>query len=542
MILHPALIQLMKLQGRGLVRRFARGAKTPKGAAFVVIGVVVLGGGLFGSTITGVVTSRTDPQRVRLVMPLILIGACVGAVVGNAGDKAISFTPAEVNFLFPGPFTRRELMLYKLGKAAFGALVASLLLSFAVLQHAGSGPASFLGVLLSMLFVQLFSTCAVLTAQTAGERSGAVWRKAALAALVLAAAVALVPAVRAGLQGGWVEAGLALERSPAARALLWPFRVYANVLVARSVLPQLLGWAAVAGAIDLALLALALRLDANYTEAAFAASARQYERTRRLESGNVLPPAGSRAARLRLPVARPPWAGGAGPIAWRQLTTALRTARGMLLIVALIGLCAAPVLFAAGVRNPTVIVIQFVSWVTLFGGSMMRFDFRGDLDQMPWLKSLPLSPTATAAGQLVAPVLILTAFHTAIFALAAAYSPTGRTALLLAIGFAPAFNVLMFAVENATFLLFPIRLVATTPGDVNAIGRQIVYFLLKALVLGIAGGVSAGFGFAAYALTGRSVAAGVAVAWAVLAAIAVVSVPCVGWTYSRFDPSRDTPA
>ena len=60
-------------------------------------------------------------------------------------------------------------------------LVGSLLLSFAFLQHAGSWAASFLGVLLSMLFVQLFSTCAVLIGQTAGERSGAVWRKAALA-------------------------------------------------------------------------------------------------------------------------------------------------------------------------------------------------------------------------------------------------------------------------------------------------------------------------------------------------------------------------
>ena len=34
---------------------------------------------------------------------------------------AISFTPGEVNFLFPGPFTRRELLFYKLARTAGGA-------------------------------------------------------------------------------------------------------------------------------------------------------------------------------------------------------------------------------------------------------------------------------------------------------------------------------------------------------------------------------------------------------------------------------------
>ena len=33
---------------------------------------------------------------------------------------AISFTPAEVDFLFPAPFHRRELLIYKLAKLLFG--------------------------------------------------------------------------------------------------------------------------------------------------------------------------------------------------------------------------------------------------------------------------------------------------------------------------------------------------------------------------------------------------------------------------------------
>ncbi len=39
-------------------------------------------------------------------------------VFTSAGEKALYFTPSEVDFLFPAPFHRRELLIFKLAKIA----------------------------------------------------------------------------------------------------------------------------------------------------------------------------------------------------------------------------------------------------------------------------------------------------------------------------------------------------------------------------------------------------------------------------------------
>ncbi len=49
--------------------------------------------------------------------------------------------------------------------------------------------------------------------------------------------------------------------------------------------------------------------------------------------------------------------------------------------------------------------------LTLLLTRMVAFDFRGDLDSMDWLKSLPLRPISITLGQLATPVLLLTAIQ-----------------------------------------------------------------------------------------------------------------------------------
>ena len=50
----------------------------------------------------------------------------------------------------------------------------------------------------------------------------------------------------------------------------------------------------------------------------------------------------------------------------------------------------------------------FVLLTTVFLTAMLPFDFRGDVDRMAYLKTLPLPPWRLAVGQVVAPVLIVT--------------------------------------------------------------------------------------------------------------------------------------
>src|SRR5262249_8752364 len=130
-----------------------------------------------------------------------------------------------------------------------------------------------------------------------------------------------------------------LRQTPAFRVLLAPFEVFTRVLFAERWFPELVGWGVGALAIDAALVAIVLKLDANYLESAATISQKVYERMRRAKlGGGVAMPVGPRAGRLRLP--QLPWLAGAGPVAWRQLLIVLRTSRHMLVVSVIVAAAA----------------------------------------------------------------------------------------------------------------------------------------------------------------------------------------------------------
>ena len=164
----------------------------------------------------------------------------------------------------------------------------------------------------------------------------------------------------------------------------------------------------------LLLLGVVIKLDANYLEAAAGASQRRYERMRRVRSGAALSATARATARRRLP--QPPFLGGAGPIAWRQLTNALRSSRGLLLVLFFLALGMGP--FFVAVREPSPAVtpgmhqrpdfpfvglLSTLVWFSVLLASLLKFDFRSDLDAMETVKTLPLAAAAVAVGQLVVP-------------------------------------------------------------------------------------------------------------------------------------------
>jgi hypothetical protein len=538
-MIHPALRQLLRLQFRGALRRTGRQMRTPKGIAFAVIGALVGFVWLASVAFSTTVGPKSNPEKVRDVAPLALALMCLVNIVGGGGDKAISFTPGEVNFLFPGPFTRRELMSYKLAKTVLGTLAGAAFLSFVLLPYAGGYPAAFAGAFLAFLFMHLLTLALVMTAQVVGERAYTRGRRVVLAVLAAAVVLAVAQALAsAGREGFWPFVA-SVRRSAVGGVLLAPFDVFARLFTARAVWPDLLLWSGIGAAMNAALLALVVRLDADYLEAAAGASQRAYERLQRMRGERRLSSAAAgRPPRGRVPLL--PWLGGAGPTAWRQLTTMLRTARGTLVLMVL--LCAALAWLAANGKGQVAAFVSGGSWATIVLSSTLKFDFRGDLDQLAWLKAQPVRPTAAAAGQLVAPVLLMTLLHAVLIAAAAAVAPPGqRVLVLLAVPFVVPFNVLLFAVENALFLLFPTRTLGAAAGDLGHVGRQIVFFLLKLVLVAIPCGLAAGLGVAAGMMAGRSLAVGVSVALLTLALAAAAAVPAVGWAYRHFDPSADTP-
>jgi hypothetical protein len=283
-------------------------------------------------------------------------------------------------------------------------------------------------------------------------------------------------------------------------------------------------------------------------ESSIAVNRKIYRRLQQMRRSGGIVSAGKTTARVRLP--RLPWLGGAGPIARKQLISAVRIAPGAVIFLLAMVVPMGIAMFAMrGVGSEgnkgyevvgTVVPVMLVFTTVMFT-RMLPFDFRGDLDQMDWLKSLPLRPAAIAAGQIAVPTLAMTLFHWLIFGAAAVFLAGPLSVLALAAAYAIPFNFLVFALENLVFLLFPSRMMSATPGDLQHVGRTMVEMMVKMLVLVACCGAAAGFGAIAYLVCGSSWIAAVAVSWSVLALQCAILVPCVAAAYRKFDVSVDTP-
>jgi hypothetical protein len=541
----PALRKLMRLRNRAWLRHTFRNLKTVRGALLFTIGAFVLvlwigpsvAMAFFGASVRG----HFDPEVIRTVVPLALLAFCAMSVLTSAHQKGIQFTAAEIDFLFAGPFNRRELLVYKVYSTLAGVVVVSLLFSVFFLQYASLWLAAFVGSCLTLAFVQLFSTAVVLFGHTLAEQAYTRTRKIVLLALAALAGIGLAEAAMAASEHGLLPLVTAFRHSWAGIVLLAPMDVFARAFLARTLFPELVGWGALALGVDLALLAVVLRLDVNYMEASIVVSQKLYRRREQIRRGGGLAWTVGSTGRVRVPLF--PWLGGAGPVVRRQLIHAVRTSRGLVFFFLVAGIpMGIMAMTARGEHNVAMGVLPgLLMFVTFFFTQMVPFDFRGDLDHMESLKALPLRPAAIAAGQLVVPTLVLTAVHLAVLGMAAAMI-RGMPAVLWAVAlFSPPFNFLLVGLENLLFLLFPARMLATMPGDVQHIGRTIVQFMGKMLVLGVVCGVAALLGGIAYLIGGGSWGAALSVAWIVLVMAGVALVPCVAAAYRKFDVSVDTP-
>ena len=95
---------------------------------------------------------------------------CLLNVAFHPGERAIYFSPGEVNFLFPAPFGRRELLAYKLTLGFVFSLPTTLFMTFVFQIYAHSFLAAFVGLLLTYQFMQLFVTAVNLAASSRGRR------------------------------------------------------------------------------------------------------------------------------------------------------------------------------------------------------------------------------------------------------------------------------------------------------------------------------------------------------------------------------------
>jgi hypothetical protein len=555
-----ALVLLIALQMRGWGRYLGRNLRTVRGAITALIG-----GGFFVMWLTAIRlatagTARVDPDALRRYGPAVLLFYCLMNVFVSTGERAIYFSPGEVNFLFAGPFGRREILAYKIVLTLLVGISSTLVFTMIVRMHANLFVAAYVALLLAILFQQLFGMADNLIATSVGARAYSRGRRVILGVVLTLGVLALL---QSGLIRQWPPRDLlaSVSATPVWQAIATPLRWFFEAFLAERVWPDLAAYAGLAMLVNLGLLGVVFALDAHYLEAAAASSARIYSQIQRFRRGGMAAAGQGGSARFGVPDL--PYWGGIGPVLWRQLTTAVRGLGRLVVVFALIGAFVIFPMLSQGDngddRAPVLVLGALVVWLTMFLTQLVPFDFRGDVDRMAALKSLPLAAWRLALGQMLAPVLLVSCVQWATLAAAGALRPEEAGHLLALAAFTPPFNFLLFALENLLFLRFPMRVMASAPGDFQAIGRNLLFMMAKLALLG-AVGLGAGIvGLFAWFLarfllatsagsfeTGEleriALRTGFAAGWLVVSLSGLALVPLVAWAFKAFDVGRDIPA
>jgi hypothetical protein len=546
---------LLWLRCRSWFRRLARNTNSVRGVILLVVGCLFFCC-IFVNPILGYLMNAAHPsgsnsvEHVRRFGPLALFAYAAMTLLFATGERAVVFSPAEVNFLFSGPFHRRQLLAYKISSSVIGCLVTALFTTVFALSW-GAGPlAAYVGTVLTLLFLFLFGLTVGLVINSVGARAHGRRRQAVLFGLLLLVLLALLQVGRDVVRLPPRELLEQVEQSIALQTVLAPLSWFVQTVTAQN-LQDLLAYGVRCLGIDAALVVLVFLLDADYLEASAAASERLYARLLRVRqagaSAGWYTPSKGKGKRVTLPSL--PWWGGVGPIAWRQLLAALRSLRGLTIFLAILGgvLLVVPLLvLVSGERSEQLaarLILPFalgmLSLVSL--PATLTFDFRGDVDRMDVLKTLPIAAWRIVLGQLSAGVLLLGAIQLAgLAALEAVLGGLG-TVLLGALLLCWPANFLTLGIDNLLFLWFPTRQVVVQPGDFQMMGRQMLLMLAKFLALTIAFGSAALVGLPVAWLSGGNVAAGVLAAFVVLLVSASALVPLLALAFTQFDVARDTP-
>ncbi len=526
-----ALVFLYTRAFANRLKQQTRRVRSPRYLAAVALGALYLWWALFrnaqmnGSPINALLQS--DALLVLGSTLLLLSSARWWLFGGERG--ALAFAPAEVQFLFPAPITRRGLVHAKLLRMQLAILVNTLI--FSVLFRGNAGElASWerglaLWVVFSTLSLHRLGAAIVRTSAlehgTAGARRGIVPLVifGALVGMVVYGLVVELPALRFASMSGLkalITAMTTALQAPVPAAALWPVR---TLLEPIQLIRTAAYWPAMAGAGALLLLhyAWVVRLDRAFEEAAIEATQHRAERLQRFRASQM-GRTRSRSGKLaRVPSlalrGRPEMA-----IVWKNIAAAMRGGSWTAQLVSFtIGLAVlAAVTHSASTRASDAFMGVTLGWgaMLLFIGPLwMRFDLRLDLPKLAQLKTMPLPGWRIVGAEIVAVTVLhsITVWSLMTVPLVmfmqdpALFFQSGATIpiIVAVVVGVPVFNALMFTVQNATALLFPawVRL-GTEARGFETMGQNLLTTGATTLVAAVALVFPAGAGLLILWLTG----------------------------------------
>lgn len=408
------------------------------------------------------------------VAALVVLAMMILAWALPEQEAGLKFSEAEINFLFPAPITRRQLLIYKILRQQPQVLISAALISFL-----GFRRGNFLGLWLSFVVLAIYFTFTALgRARLKLARVGFLIRLVVVAAVVIGvshllwtglAIAGLEDAARA-MQPHSGRTAKAIELSfhgPLAATILFVPRLFARATLPPNLLQLAIACAALLlfGAI---LLELALRMNVSFEEASIRASQRRTDRQLRRASHRV----GGLVTfpRIPPPFKLSPRSGPMVAIFWKNLTAGLRIASPWLVIMFLAAMYFAGQ--AAYSKEPAVrgmmggFTLILAALFPFLGSKVFAQDMRLDLPRIELLKSYPIAGDRLVAAEIAAPMAFVAAVEIMLLTVAAiimrmaglpkelAFFATPEF-IVIALLFATPLCALQLLIQNAVPILLP---------------------------------------------------------------------------------------
>lgn len=486
----------------------------------------------------------------------------------SSGQPALMFSRADVQFLFPAPFTRQQLVAYKVLRTQIGAIVSSALVTvfFRPTSLAG-GWMFFVGIMVVTATLIVHFTGVSLSRASLRQHGGSGLSRQWLPLGVVLAAVAVLAGTVAA-DWTWLatldrpaDVVRALQRlgsTGPASVVLWPFTTLLRLPLAASP-----GEFLRALPFALALLALnflwVLRSDAAFEEA----SAELAEKIARVRRGAPLV---GTVRRRPAPFALSTSGPAEVALLWKNLImlgrySTMKRALMFLPTVVIIG-----VMFSFNARHSgfaeslAIICAMLTVGTVLIGPLMIRNDLRRDLERLAVLKAWPIRGAVLLRGEALAPAVVLTVFAWMFIVGATALSArvllelgitsmAGRLSYMIAALFlAPGLIATQVLVQNAIAVVFPawVSIGATRAHGIDVMGQRML--MMGGMIVTLLVAVLPAVLFAAIVGAAISFATSVipvivpaAVATTVLLAECVLASEALGRVMDRTDPAAIEP-
>ena len=441
---------------------------------------------------------------------LMLMAIATGAWLFPLDSGLLEFSDAELQFLFPAPVSRRQLLIHRMLRSQIGMLFGAIVIGLA-------SPTAFgfmrlrisIGAWILLVTGKIYFTGVTLARARLAAGSARIRRVAWLPVAVLIAALAVVGSaiaqdVNRSMPTGPRDVVLLLGRvaeTGASRIVLWPFMALARPLFAAWPQPYLTSLGLALGVLA------AIAVWVLLSDEAFQEAAERRSQQPARKKGEATYKVRSTGWTLS-PIGRPETA-----FAWKAAMQTLRMVdKRSLMRIVFIMTALTIVAASMGRANGLASLLGAFSlagtgFAIVLAPQVVRMDMRQDLRHLELLKTWPVKASAVVRGELVWPGMVITAAAWSMLAVATFLSGTILTGLSVGVRLgggaaiailAPALVFAQLAIHNAVALIFPawVPLGNQRPRGLDAMGQRLIMLggtwillVLSALPGAIAGGI-----------------------------------------------------